>query len=414
MYSFTGQLELLSPSCIQGEIDLDITSRKRGNPNFKPKWSGKTKVVRLPAKWVNQAIRIVSQWDSGEYADIFPPISSKIQEIDVNQLRLDPKRFQYKIIHGQSGSTGSLSGVRKWDDNLAGIILVWVDPSDGLTYVVNDHNRANLAKSLGANTLVCRFIKAIDAAEARQIGAMANIAEGKGTALDAAKLFRDKGITQAHLVESGICLKEKIAKDGLALAQIPGYMFDRVIDGSLEQSVAIAIGSSGLDCDRQGELLKLIERSNRAITLEMISELADTVRASETNSVTQMSLFGLEVINQSTAIYRAEVQAGIKRQLRRESRLFKTVGNSRNAEELQKGNNHIDQQTSQAISSQAETVLRHFDLLKNQVGPISSAINHCVTQLANGKPKSEAIRECLMLISSEVEAMYNAKIVALP
>lgn len=401
MYKYQGQLELLTPTSIQGELILNVKRSSRGNPNFKSKWATKTKVVRLPVQWADRAIAQCREWENGVAQPTTAP--KRIQEIDPANLHLDPKRFQYKIGHSVSGSTGSLSGVRVWDENLSGVILVWVDPLDGLVYVVNGHNRVNLAKALGVNSLCCRFINAKSAIDARFIGAIANIAEGRGSAIDAGKLFRDKNISKEQLERSGICLKEKMAKDGLALSRLPGYMFDRIITGDLDLSVAIAIGNAGLDHDQQSQLLKLIEQSSRSVTLEMIGELADTVRNSQSNSVTQFTLFGLETFNQSTALYRAEVQSAIKRQLRKEKRLFSTVGNRRNASQLEKGNNHIDCDSSQQISSKAEQALRVFDLLKNQSGPISDAISNCVTQLLDGKSKANAIAECLDRVCRVIE-----------
>lgn len=395
------QLNLLSPTYIQGEIGVRIP-RGRGNPNFKPKWQSVTKVVRLPAQWAHKAIEQCREWEKG----INPPKTqtpSKIQEINPDRLWLDPKRFQYKIGYSDSGSTGSLSGIKVWDENLAGLILVWLDPEDGLVYVVNGHNRVSLAKKLGVTSLACRFISASSASQARFIGAMANIAEGRGSAIDAGKLFRERNLSKEQLQRLGIPLKEKMTNDGLALANLPGYMFDRVISGDLPLSTAVAIGGSGLNHDQQGELLKLIERSTRSVTVEMIGELADTVKSSSENSVTQSTLFGLEVMNQSTAIYRAEVQSLIKRQLKREKRLFTTVGNKRNASQLRKGNNQIDIESSQEISAKAEQALRYFDLLKNQSGPISRAIDNCVTQLIEGISRDRAISEALGAISEAIE-----------
>ena len=80
------------------------------------------------------------------------PLAGTLAELTPDQIKADPKRFQYKII-GEStktGEVGSLSGVQRYDPNLAGIIQVWQDPADGQTYVVNGHNRLALANRLGA------------------------------------------------------------------------------------------------------------------------------------------------------------------------------------------------------------------------------------------------------------------------
>ena len=118
-------------------------------------------------------------------------LPSGIAEADPNKIKVDPKRFQYKIIGEQtkSGEVGSLSGVKKWDANLGGILQVWRDPRNGDVNVVNGHNRLALAKKLNAPSVTVKLIDAKTPQEARAIGALTNIAEGRGNALDAAKFF---------------------------------------------------------------------------------------------------------------------------------------------------------------------------------------------------------------------------------
>lgn len=88
---------------------------------------------------------------------------------------------------------------------MAGIIQVWQDPKDKNVYVVNGHNRLELEKKLGIPKRPARFLKAKSAKEARSIGALTNIAEGRGNARDAAKFFRDSGISVRDL-EKRVCL----------------------------------------------------------------------------------------------------------------------------------------------------------------------------------------------------------------
>lgn len=132
---------------------------------------------------------------------------SGLAEVSPHDLNFDPKRFQYKMVHGgKTGESGSLTDVRKWDENLGGVMQVWRDPKDGKDYVVNGHNRATLARKLGAEKVAVRYLAVDTPHEARAIGALTNIAEGRGNALDAAKFFRDSGITREDLEAKGIPL----------------------------------------------------------------------------------------------------------------------------------------------------------------------------------------------------------------
>ena len=341
---------------------------------------------------------------SGRGASL-PKTARGLHEVDPNDLDFDPKRFQYKLIHGESGASGSLTDVRKWDDNLGGVLQVWRDPKDGKDYVVNGHNRLNLAKKLGAERVAVRYLNVDSPAEARAIGALTNIAEGRGNSMDAAKFFRDTGITRADLEKKGIPLKEKIATDGLALSSLAPHLFDKVVQGDIPQERAVAIGSRVTDHDAQTKLHDLIEREQkkgRKITNDVVRELADTVQSASSISETQFSLFGAEESSRNLALEKAELQAAIRQRLSREKKLFGVVSKSKAAQDLAKAGNRIDTERSKDISDQAGQVLGIFDQLKNQAGPVSERINKAAERIANGEDKRKVTDELQKQLIEEI------------
>ena len=98
----------------------------------------------------------------------------------MSELQVDPKRFQYKTNVGEGGVSNLLKG-KKYNPDLAGIIQVWKDPANGKTYVVNGHHRFDLAKETGQSDILARHINAENEGQARAIGALTNIAEGRGS-----------------------------------------------------------------------------------------------------------------------------------------------------------------------------------------------------------------------------------------
>src|SRR5690606_4951558 len=178
----------------------------------------------------------------------------------ISEIRVDPKRFQFKLdTDPETGAGAELKSVKKFDPVLAGVIQVWRDPADGQVYVVNGHHRLELARRLGEKEILVRFIDARDAGEARLIGAMTNIAEGRGTAIDAAKIFREQRITPEELERRGISLRGAIARDGMALANLPQKLFDDVVARRLSIPRGVIIGGSGLSEEQQLALAKLLE-----------------------------------------------------------------------------------------------------------------------------------------------------------
>jgi hypothetical protein len=315
-----------------------------------------------------------------------PAKAGDVRDEALADLNFDPKRFQYKLSPGETGATGSLTGVRKWDANLAGVVQVWKDPEDGKTYIVNGHNRATLANRLGVENVTVRYLEAKDAAEARAIGAVTNIAEGRGNPLDAAKFFRDTGLTRQDLENKGIPMQERIASEGLAIAALDDSLFRRVVDGRLPMQRAAVVGGSGLDHPQQRALVEMIEKREKRgkITNDTIRELADIVKSSETQTEFTLDLFGGSESEKSMALDKAETQSKIRQRLSRERRLFSTVGKSRSAQELERGGNQINVEKSQDIAEQTQQALRVFDQMKNTSGGISKEINDAVQQIAQG------------------------------
>jgi len=318
------------------------------------------------------------------------PKPGSLAELSPDEIDVDPKRFQYKIIgeHTSTGEVGSLHGVKRYDPNLAGIVQVWQDPADGKTYVVNGHNRLALAKKLGADKVAVRYLDVKDAKEARAVGALTNIAEGRGTALDAAKFFKDTGLTREDLDRKGIPVREKIAQDGAALAGLNDTLFRKVIDGQIPVERAAIIGGSGLNHTQQQDLHDLAEKQakkGRKITNDVLSELVDTVKASEQQTETQFDLFGASEVQQTNAVERASLQSAIKRRLSRDKKLFGIVSKSTAAKDLAKAGNVIDVESSRNVSNEASATLNVFDQLKNIKGGVGDALNQAANRIKSGE-----------------------------
>lgn len=373
------QLHFFNPS--QGYLDIDIP--KRGNPNFKNKsFYGKTKPVRIPIALIDHVQSYLNGFESDVHQ--LPITNSEVCKLSVTQLMIDAKRFQYKIIHGQTGSTGSLREVHQWDDNLAGLVLVWLDPHDGLTYVVNGHNRVSLASRLGITSLWVKYINAQTAIEARCIGALANIADDKGTSIDAAKFFRDRGLTSSTIPKN-LDLTKTVCSQGLALSKLCDDLFMQVVNGEISTAIGVAIADNLPDHDLQLDLWEML-KTKKHITADLVCELCQVVsNAQKSHADNSVTLFDLGCFMQSNALYLAELQAYIKQRLSRDRRLFRTVAKSKNASNLARGNNHIDIDTSSKIADESDYVLRLFDELKAYKNSVTQLLNDFADRLMNGE-----------------------------
>lgn len=317
-----------------------------------------------------------------------------VTELQTKHVHFDPDRFQYKLAaQGQHGVTDALSGVKKYDPELGGVLQVWKDPANGKVFVVNGHHRLDLANKLGAERVAVRFIHATSAEEARATGAITNIAEGRGSSLDAAKFFRDTGLSREHLESRGVPMRERVATEGLALSNLHEPIFKRVVNGELTTARGAIIGS-GLSHAQQTSVMKSLDRlpKGRVPSDATLRETVEHAKHAPTATKTTRGLFGDDEQEVSLSLHRGEIAAHVRDRLSREKKVFGTVARERNAADLARGGNTINTAESGKISQAASENLATFDLLKHRSGPVSKLLNEGAERAHKGE-KMKAVRE---------------------
>ncbi len=321
------------------------------------------------------------------------PEPGKVYAVGTQHLHMDPGRFQFKISGvGASGVTAELQQVRAWNPDFAGVVSVWRDPADGKTYVVNGHHRRELAGRLGVRDLAVRYITARDAREARAIGALVNIAEGRGTAIDAAKFLRDTGTTIDQLEARGVSLRGRLAADAAILTRLSDRSFDRLARGLLDEGTALAVAQHLPDHQLQDQLFALLERredEGKDTSPRVVSEMAREMAQTPTHTRTEASLFGDISSVESLFVQRAEIKAHVRAELAREVSDFLAVASRRRAERVGAAGNVLDVSRNREIAAEAERAKNVFDTLVNRRGAISDAINDAAANYASAKTKRE-------------------------
>ena len=313
------------------------------------------------------------------------------------EIQVDPARFQFKQDVDKEGrQTGaSLTGVERWNPGMEGMVQVWTDPMDGNTYVVNGHNRLAKAKELGIPSMRVEYINASNDAQARAQGALTNIAEGRGTAFDAAKYFRDSGITSPdQLAFGGMPMSEGNAAAGIALANLPANIFQDAVDGRVSKGKAIALGGSGLSEEQMQQAYKAL--SGRNLSNEAFDEVIQQAKSAPVVEGNQVDLFG-NTETLSLMVEKGRLAARIRGDLMSDSNLMGRT--AANADKLQTAGNVIDQAGTQGLSNELASALAEFDAQKYAEGPISDLLNEGVMQLQNGarlKPVADRIRRQLV------------------
>ena len=330
--------------------------------------------------------------------------------LPVEEIQVDPGRFQFKMGTDAQGQQkgNSLTGVGVWNEDLEGSIQVWTDPMDGLTYVVNGHNRLAKAKELGIPSMKVEYVNAPTAEAARSKGAMTNIAQGGGTSFDAAKFFRDYagGVEADDLMALGIPLKSGLATEGLALSKLPNNIFQDAIDGRISKGKAMALGASGLDETGMQQAYKAL--LSRDLTDGAFNEVLQQARSASTVQGDQVDLFGnTDMLN--LMVQKGELAARIRRDLMADKNLMKRT--AKNASRLTEVGNEIDEAATGTLADDTAALLAEFDANKYTEGPTSQLLNEGAEQIANGAkvgPVADRIRRQLIEAAEATPAPAKA------
>jgi hypothetical protein len=312
--------------------------------------------------------------------------------LKIDDLHVDPSRFQYKIeTRSSSGDTGSLGHISAWNFSSEGILDVWFDPGDLKTYVVNGHNRIMLARRLGVMKLPCKYLISKTWKQARRDGAIANISQGCGSVLDAAKFFRDGKLSRYEIKAYGISLASNLVKHGLAIAGLCDRLFDLALSGILSESHGVILGSSELTEDEQIALYKAIserEKSGSDVSESLLRELVAASKYAARETVTELTLFGSEQFETLLLFETATVQEYVRSHLSRSRRALVSAIRSRDT--LESAGNVIAVESSGSIANGLSDVLERFDREKSVSGEIASAIAIAARSVRSGMPVSQA------------------------
>lgn len=311
-----------------------------------------------------------------------------------SSLKIDVKRFQFKSnVNPITGVGDELKDVRKFDPELAGIVSVWRDPANARSYIVNGHHRFELARRHKVQRLVVRYIDAPSAERAMLKGALINIAEGRGTPVDAAKLFRQTKISRAQLEAAGLSLRGSLADSATSLAVLCPTLWHKVVSGAITPGRGAVIGKAFQREPEQLALNNMLERPDikrKRLSDEAIGELAKFVDTAGRRAKTIDTLFGEESLVQNLAVEKAQVSAVLKARLSADRRLFGYVAQTGRATRLEAQGNVLATNRNQEISQQAAQTEAVYDKLSRFSGPISDALSQAAKEVANGVSISAA------------------------
>lgn len=374
-----------------------------------------------------------SQLSKADMLDTFRSLSSEGQTPIVNRLmgaqmlptseiKAAPLVFQYKGGVNEAGEQigNSLEGLERWDPFSEGMVQVWRDVAGeigaaGQTYVVNGHNRLAAASRMGIPSLRVEYLDAPSAAEARLAGAISNVSDGKGTVFDAAKLARQMGITdESQMVAKGKPGASGFWRDGIALSRLPEDIFLAAVNEQIKVGRAVIIGKSGADEETMRSAYRYLvqqgpdnvseSRLRQMMAMATRSPAPSSVAADQTDILT-----GTEWGQQFNAgmLAKADLATAVEQMLKREKKLFGTVGKS--AGQIERVG-QVDAGAAKEISAEAGRAFALFEQMKFEAGPIGDLLNDNVSRVVSGQAAADVARSMKNRLVVEIKQLMGQEV----
>ena len=301
-------------------------------------------------------------------------LNNEVFKFDPDDLQVDANLFQFKAGGDADGVTDALQGVKKWDPIKSGQIVVY-EYADGRQFIADGHQRLGLAKRLKAEgqdvTLYGMKLREVDGhtpAFARVTAALKNIAEGTGTAVDAAKVLRvDPGKI------SELPPRSNLVKQARAVVNLTDELFGLVVNDVVPAKFAAVVGRLIPDDPVLQEAAMRVLAKNIPDNEFQADAIVRQVIESGVRKETTASLFGDEVIAESYFVERAKILDMAQKALRQDKNAFQNLVN--NAERLEAEGNQLARNANEERVTRDGQAITLITTLANRKGQLSDALN---------------------------------------
>ena len=338
--------------------------------------------------------------EQGVDPNFAPPVPSEIQKLPVTEIDVAPQYFQVKRSgrEAKAGVSGSLAGAGQFEPILGGVVSVWRDRQGqigeaGKIYIVDGHNRLDLAKRSGTEAIDVRFIQVETPSEARQVAAMQNVAQSQSTvgglqALDVADYLREEGASLDDFAAKGLNLRNSLVEEAVQLQRLPDFLYKKFKAGEIDKTKAFAYGSvEGIPPEVITDLYKIASKGRWGapkIEQAMFMARNATVAIEEGVIPGLSSYFKNSDIKQLLA---ARVE--VTKQLQARARTLKTASNLEQAAILEgvEGTT-INIKGSQTQRLQARLILNTFNQLAGLDGEVTALLKDVASEIKGRNVKA--------------------------
>lgn len=346
----------------------------------------------------------------GELTDVLrrAKSDSELVDIDPRAVQVDAKTFQFKAGADAAGVTETLKDVVNFDRRLAGVALIW-ERSDGAQFIADGHQRLALARraleagqdptEVRLNGFVLREADGVTAADARRVAAIKNMAEGTGSALDAAKILREVGAL-GDAVLPPLPPRSALVRQARGLAQLSDENFLRVVNGVVDERFGALVGGATDNPELQGAMLEVLRRAQPANEVQARS-IVEQVKTAGLETRTTSDLFGEQTFAESLYLERAQVLDAALKEARKDRTVFGRLVSE--ADRIQEtGSNRLDQAANLQRIQEAADATTQVTALANAKGPLSEALSDAARRVRAGEPAGRAATDFLAAARREI------------
>ena len=315
--------------------------------------------------------------------------NAQYEDVTPDTLFINAELMQYKSDTDVTGRSKLLKGVKKWDSALSGLITAWED-INGNRIVADGHQRVNLLNELIANgtesadtTLHARVYKESEgysAKDVRTIASIINIAEGSGTAVDAAKVLRDMSEEAAADAMQKLPVNSALVRNAKGLAKLGEEAFQVVVNDMIDQTYGAMIGEAFEETE-QSAAMQIFIKSKPSSIDEAHAMIAD-IQAGGFVESEQGGLFG-ESEQESLIKERAQIITASEKKLRKNAAVFNTLVKEE-GRVTEEGKNVLDTESNKEQVEQARSVIDRALTTINTNEELNSELNRIAKEYKSG------------------------------
>lgn len=303
----------------------------------------------------------------------------------------DASTFQFKSEGDAAGVTARLRSVKRWDPLSAGKAFIF-ERLNGELVIADGHQRRGLAARLAdqqpkpmLHAYVFREADGWTPADVRAHAALKNMRELSGTAVDMAKVMRER----PDLIDDSLPLSDGKMREAVMLARLSDEAFGAVVAGRLPPTFAALIGEHVTDPARHAGLLNEIAAADLANAAQARFYLAQLLEL-PTTTESQITLFGEELVTRTLMAERSRVLDASLRGLKSDKRIFGLL--EREARRISEGGNVLDREGNAARAQDAGQLGELIEKLATTRGTVATLLNDAAIAVSRGLKPAEASR----------------------